>query len=316
MYRAIFWLWLFLSAAETAQAAQVIAGPTQFVRVLPGQRAQFQLQLRLSGPSDNGRLAFFVPADSGYADYNFGSQDPLCGQPRWEFTAGDENAVLIIELPSGEATTRDCTYSVLRGNSSTRDLLLPFDSSHANRAFFGYVPNVELSQQLFSAEPDGSKIFSLTVRNPNAIALSDVPLHTQCLEYDGGIFASTNHIMVFDFPGACTYAGRAFCLNFTGQNFTGYRFLLNSVAAQTSASCLVKLQPRRAQGVTGSNVSVGRGITLDASVLPWAKGGSVYIQHAGPVVLSTLASVVQVPALTYWSLLILVLVLLAAARRF
>ena len=316
MLRALFFcLMLGSTLSSAALAVQVIAPPAQFVRIYPGQSGQLQLTLQLSGPSDNRRLSFSTFPGAPYADYTFSTQNALCGQPRWELLPDGLSAALIIELPTGEPLRRECVYAVQRSANSNRDLRLSLSDS-TQAAYFGYVPNPELSHRLVSVGADGSKIFQVQIQNVNDLRLNDVPIRSGCLEYDGGVFASTNHVFTFDFPGACTYVGRAFCGNFTAQNYTGYRFTLATVAPNSSASCLIKLVPRRPQGIALSRIAVGYGLD-SASLIPLsADGGQVYVQDTAPIPLSFTETLTQVPSLSFWSTLLLLGLILGTARKF
>lgn len=315
MLRAMFfWVVLCSSVADSACAVQVIAPPTQFVRIYPGQRGQLPLTLQLSGPFDNHRLSFNTFPLAPYADYAFSTQNVLCGQPRWELLPDGLSAALIIELPPGEVLRRECVYDVQRSANSNRDLRLGLNTSATQAAYFGYVPNPELSHRLVSVGADGSKVFQVQVQNVNEFRLNDVPIRSGCLEYDGGAFSSTNHVFAFDFPGACTYVDRAFCLNFGGQSSTGYRFTLATVAANSSASCLIKLVPRRPEGVALSRIAIGYGLD-SASLIPLgADGGQVYVKDTELIPLSFTETLAQVPSLGFWSTLLLLGLILGSAR--
>lgn len=295
----------------------VLDNPQMRLRLAPGTTNEVRLQIRNTQSAPI--TAFEIGSTESRADpqYRFSSQTPACQNGVWQSVQGNFDRLLFAMDALAVGQTRECSFQIGRNASSGSDLELFLRELALNPFYLGDLPNLALRQESLPVQADGSRLIRLSVENSSDLAIQSAPITTTCEGYQGGPFRPSNHIITRDFPGACDAGLSRVCIDFN-QQLNSYGFATGAIPARSSASCLVKMVPVRANGSSRSFFALGRDPTAAAPRIALVNNNYAFaITAAGEleVTLGQPNQVVQVPTLSQFGGLLLVALVLALALR-
>lgn len=246
-------LWPTAPSAQAAITYRVEAATPRDQAIAPGGTGS--LSFTLTNTATVGGAAsvggHYASRPEALAGYEFDAIDARCGAPTLESdTFGSPRLVFpVSDIPPAASLT--CNYLITRHPDSIDDLGFrlcgpgPYDNYCDRRIRRGTLPDLSLEVQAVPAlasSPDEALV-RVRMRNASSLAVASRVVTTECSEFEGGIFAPGPFRVETDFPGACPRADRgAGCLNFTGQRFHSYGFLLGPAPAGGESSCLLRLR--------------------------------------------------------------------------